>query len=72
MDSSRLLGRAPEKLSLEERKRLTGKWIALEIYTPVALPLRRIEAVGASVADCITELSRRELDPRDFEFIRMA
>ena len=72
MDSSRLLGRAPERLSLEERKRLTGKWIALEIYTPAALPLRRIEAVGASVADCIGELSRRELDPRDFEFIRMA
>jgi hypothetical protein len=72
MDSSKLLGRAPEKLSLEERGRLAGKWIALEIYTPVTVPLRRIEAVGASVADCVAELSRRELDPRDFEFRLMA
>ena len=32
------------------------------------LPLKRIEAFGDSVADCIKQLSARGLDPRKFEF----
>lgn len=67
-----MIGRAPERLSIEERGALAGKWIALEVYTPATLPLKRIEAIGASVVDCVTQLQERGLDPREFEFTMMA
>ena len=38
-DPKQAIGRAPERLTLGERLALTGKFIALEIYTPEALPL---------------------------------
>lgn len=63
-----ILGRAPEELALEERRALVGQWIALEIYTPETLPLRRIEAIGESVQECAEMLRRRGLDPTKFEF----
>ncbi len=63
-----VLGRAPEQLTLEERRALAGRWIALEIYTPETLPLRRIEALGATVEECVEMLRRRGLDPAKFEF----
>lgn len=69
MDSSSIIGRAPEQLTLEERSLLAGKWVALEIYTPATLPLRRIEAVGESATACAVELRRRQLSPGDFEFV---
>ena len=62
------IGRAPEDLTLPERRALAGSWIALEIYTPQTVPLRRIEAIGAGVDDCIAMLRRRGLDPAKFEF----
>ena len=65
------IGRAPEALTLEERLALTGKLIALEIYTPDTLPLRRIEAIGNSVPECIDQLRARGLDPMRFEFTRL-
>ena len=43
------IGRPPETLALPERTRLAGKYIAMEIYSPEVLPLRRIEAIGDSV-----------------------
>ena len=58
-------------MTLEERLALTGKFIALEIYTPETLPLRRIEAIGSTVAECIGELETRGLDPMRFEFTRL-
>ena len=64
----RAIGRNPDDLSLEERTALAGKHIALEIYTPKDLPLRRIEAIGDSVADCVRMLQARGLDPTKFEF----
>jgi hypothetical protein len=72
MDSSTMIGRAPERLSIEERGALAGKWIALEVYTPATLPLKRIEAIGVSVVDCVAQLQERGLDPREFEFTMMA
>jgi hypothetical protein len=69
MDSARLIGRSPERLSITEQQALRGKWIALEVYSPATLPLRRIEAVGATAAECAKELARRGLDPREFEFV---
>ena len=68
----RAIGRAPDQLSIEERTALTGKYIALEIYTPDALPLRRIEAIGDSVEECVRMLRSRGLDPLRFEYTRLA
>ena len=68
----RAIGRAPDHLSIEERAELAGKHIALEIYTPDALPLRRIEAIGDSVEECVRMLRSRGLDPLRFEYLRIA
>lgn len=67
-DPARLIGRAPDSLRPAEAEALAGKWIALQIYTPESVPLRRIEAVGDSVEHCIQQLMARGLDPRRFEF----
>lgn len=63
-----ILRRSPDLLTLEERRALVGSWIALEIYTPQTVPLRRIEAVGDNIEECIAMLRRRGLDPSKFEF----
>jgi hypothetical protein len=62
------IGREPERMSLDERHAVAGKWIATELYSPRTLPLRRIEAMGESVKECIDQLASRGLDPRRFEF----
>jgi hypothetical protein len=67
----RAVGRCPDQLTLDERFELTGKYIAMEIYTPAALPLRRIEAIGDSVAACVRMLKSRGLEPARFEFSRL-
>ena len=66
--ASELVGRGPDELTLEERSRFAGKFIALEIYTPATLPLRRIEAAGDSIEECIRVLKARGLDPAVFEY----
>jgi hypothetical protein len=71
-DSELAIGRSPERLSLDERVRLAGKYIALEIYTPEALPLRRIEAIADSLEECVRMLKKRGLDPATFEYSRLA
>ena len=65
------VGRSPERLSLEERFALAGKYAALEIYTPAAIPLRRIEAIGDSTGECVRGLRVRGLDPARYEFVRI-
>lgn len=70
-DPQRAIGRSPDRLNLDERHALTGKYIALEVYTPDELPLRRIEAIGDSVAECLRQLTARGLDPMRFEFSRL-
>ncbi len=67
-DMDHVVGRGPDQLTLTERARFAGKCIALEIYTPEALPLRRIEAIGDTIEDCIRMLKARGLDPKGFEF----
>jgi hypothetical protein len=66
-----VLGRSPDRLTLTERLALAGKTIALEIYTPETLPLRRIEAIGDSIEECIRQLVQRGLDPKSFEFTHL-
>jgi hypothetical protein len=70
-DPKRAIGHSPDELTLEERLALTGKTIALEIYSPATLPLRRIEAIGDSVAECAAQLRERGLDASQFEFSRL-
>ena len=64
-----VIGRSPESLSPKESLALAGQWMALEIYTPATLPLRRIEALGDSVEECMRQLAERGLDPRRFEYL---
>jgi hypothetical protein len=71
-EPGRALGRNPDRLTLTERLALAGKYIALEIYSPEEIPLRRIEAIGDSMAECLRNLQSRGLDPRRFEFTRLA
>jgi len=66
--AERVIGRNPDRLTIEERFELAGKHVAYEIYTPKDLPLRRIEAIGDSVEDCVRMLQSRGLDPARFEF----
>ena len=70
-DPKQAIGHSPDALTLEERLALTGKIIALEIYNPDTLPLRRIEAIGDSVGDCLGQLRARGLDAANFEFSRL-
>jgi len=71
-DAGRVLGRNPDRLTPAERLALAGKYIALEIYSPDTIPLRRIEAIGDSLAECLRTLKSRGLDARQFEFTRLA
>ena len=71
-DRERAIGRSPERLTLDERIQLGGKYIALEFYSPETLPLRRIEAIGDSLDECVRMLKARGLDPAHFEFTRLA
>ncbi len=69
MDSAQLIGRAPARLSSAELACLSGRWVALEIYTPETVPLKRIASIGASAADCMTALASSGHDPRQFEYM---
>ena len=65
----RYIGRPLESLSLAERWRLSGKWVALEIYTPDTTPIRTIQALGSSAKECIEQLSSRGLQPASYELL---
>ena len=67
----KFIGHPLDSIPLRDRALLTGKWIALEIYTPETLPLRIIEAVGSSASDCIRQLRERSLNPARYEFTLM-
>ena len=69
---ARVIGRSPDRLTPAERLALAGKYVALEIYSPESIPLRRIEAIGDTLAECLRNLKARGLDARLFEFTRLA
>ncbi|HTS64687.1 MAG TPA: hypothetical protein VMH28_21840 [Candidatus Acidoferrales bacterium] len=71
-DPRAALGRNPDRLTLEERTALAGKYVAMEIYSPETTPLRRIEAIGDSIPDCVRMLKERGLDPLNYEFTRLS
>lgn len=69
VDFQSFLGRAPESLDIGELNALHGVWAAVELYTPATTPLRRIEALGPTPAECLKQLEARGLDPRNFELM---
>ena len=71
LDTEKFIGRSVDRLTLDEHEALIGKFTAREIYTPETLPLQRIEALGDSIQDCVTQLRARGLDPLNFEFTRL-
>ena len=66
-DLGRFVGLLVDGLSLPERWALAGYWIALELYSPERLPLRKIQAIASQPAECIEQLRSRGLDPARFE-----
>ena len=74
-----LVGRAVEDLNLTERWEYANKWVAFRIYHPpgkvtrdgieyVDVRLRRIEAAGRSIEECVSQLRTRNLNPDEYEF----
>lgn len=51
---------------------LAGKYVAMEVYTPENLALRRIEAIGDSLEACVRMLKERGLEPGTFEYTRLS
>jgi len=66
---SRFVGCAPERFSASDWRQVSDLWAAFEIYSPRTTPLRRIAALGRSVAECIDALAALRLDPRNFEYL---
>ena len=66
-----VLGRHPDQLSLPERRALAGKWVALELYSPITLPLKKIEAIGDTARDCARAVQARGLDPARYEYVQL-
>lgn len=71
IDLDRFVGRGGDSLTFGERQELAGKWVAIEIYSPVTLPLRVFRAVGDSAAECRRQLRDRGLDVTHFEYFVM-
>lgn len=69
LSASSAIGRSPDTLTIQERHEWAGQWIALEIYSPVTLPLRLIEAIGSSPRECAEQLLTRGINPANFEFV---
>jgi hypothetical protein len=68
VDFEKFVGRPLDRLTLAEREALVGKFIAVEVYSPKNLALRRIAAMGEDVRECVAGLRRRGLDPFNYEF----
>jgi hypothetical protein len=67
--AKKLIGKPLDGLTLADRWKFSGVWVALEIYTPHTMPLRIIEAVGGSAQDCIQQLVSMGRDASHFEFM---
>ena len=69
LTAERFLTKNPEQLSLRERRQLAGTWVAMELYSPTNLALRRIVALGQSPSHCRQQLRAIGKDVRQFEYI---
>lgn len=71
MKMDAVLGHAPEELSLPLRESITGYWVALELYDPHRLPLRKIVAIAENPAGCLSQLEAKGLDLSHYEVVRL-
>lgn len=71
MTISDALGHAPEELSLPLRTSLNGLWVALELYDPHRLPLRKIVAVASTPSQCFSDLKAKGHNLALFEVIQL-
>ena len=69
LDPKRYLNRAPESFNPAEWRAVHGLWAAFELYSPQTTPLRRIQALGATAAECMQTLVNQGLDARSFEYV---
>ncbi len=69
VDPRTVVGLSPERLSIKQLTALAGYVVALEVYTPETVPVRRIEAIGETAEECMAELAQRGLDLRHFEYV---
>jgi hypothetical protein len=68
IEREKFLGQPIDQLTLADRWKLTGSWVALEIYSPQRLPLRTIEAIGPTATACMKQLLAQGRDPAQFEY----
>ncbi len=66
-----LIGRAPEEILARERAEANGLWVALELYDPVRLPLRKIAAVGRNAREALKALEARGEAVGRYEVVRL-
>lgn len=66
------MGKSLDGLSVSDRWKLAGAWMATELYSPQRLPLRIMQAIGADALDCIRQLRARGLDPELHEYSPIA
>jgi hypothetical protein len=63
------VGKSLDGLSLDDRWKLAGYWMATELYSPQRLPLRIMQAIGSDAAECIRQLRTAGADPELYEYM---
>ena len=69
LDPNRFLKRSPDSFNPSEWRAVHGLWAAFEIYSPRTVPLRRIQALGASATECMGAVAAQGLAVSDFEYL---
>ena len=64
----RFIGRTLDNLTYREQLEAAGNWVAVEMYSPLTLPLRAFRAVGRNAAECRAQLRASGLDVTQFEY----
>ncbi len=67
-DWKNVIGKSIDALPLKVRWTLTGRWMAVELYSPERLPLRILAAVGDDARDCVAQLRANGVDPALYHF----
>lgn len=62
------LGKSLDGLSLDDKWKLAGCWMATELYSPQRLPLRIMQAIGPDAFACVRQLRAAGLNPELYEY----
>ena len=71
LDASRFLHRSPDSFQPSEWRAVHGLWAAFELYSPQTTPLRRIQALGATAAECMASIAGQGLPASNFEYVKL-